>query len=309
MMPYCSSLFALLAIVTFLQSANACDLSADTIGEIMGVKTTTTADGVVRVGWPRKDVEVEIDGLRMRPFMGLGSWAAFKQTEHGAMVMGDTVVFEDEVNPAIDAAFANGLEVTGLHNHFFFDEPKVYFMHIGGEGCPDQLAKGVQAVWNAVKHVREKNPQPQEGFAGPRIASDGKLDTAQLAELIGTKGELQDDIYKITIGREAEMHGIKFGSSMGLTTWAAFAGTNSSAVVDGDFAMTAPEVQPVLQALRKADINIVALHNHMLGESPAYYFVHFWGKGEAAELARGLKDALAAQRQAASAEGKTSAPK
>lgn len=129
----------------------ACDLTAEKVAANTGAKVTTTPDGVIRIGWPRDDVRVTIDGVPMKPFAGLGSWAAFQKTEHGAMVMGDTVVFQDEVNPAIDAAFANGLEVTALHNHFFYDEPKVYFMHIGGEGCPDELAKGVKAVWDAVK--------------------------------------------------------------------------------------------------------------------------------------------------------------
>src|ERR1041385_3138636 len=126
--------------------ARACELSAEKVGKTIGSKATTTPDGVVRVGWPRGDVEVTVDGTVMRPFAGLGSWAAFQKTEHSVMLMGDTVVFQDEVNPAIDAAFANGIEITGLHNHFFFDEPKVYFMHIGGEGCPDKLAQGVKAV-------------------------------------------------------------------------------------------------------------------------------------------------------------------
>ncbi len=280
-------------------SLHACELKADKVGDIMGVAATTTADGVVRVGWPRNDLEVIVDGLRMKPFMGLGTWAAFQKTEHGAMVMGDTVVFEDEVNAAIDAAFEHGLEVTGLHNHFLFDEPKVYFMHIGGEGCPDELAKGVRAVRDAVKQVRSQAPKPERRFAG-ETPKAGDLDGDRIATIIGTKGSLEDGVYKVTIGREASMHGVKFGGSMGLTTWAAFTGTNELAAVDGDFAMTAAEVQPVLRALRKNRINIVALHNHMVNEEPAYYFVHFWGKGSVEALAGGLKEAIDAQATASS---------
>ncbi len=119
-------------------------LDADKIGTASGAKATTTPDGVVRIGWPRSDVAVKVDGMPLKPFAGLGSWAAFTPTKHGAMVMGDTVVFQDEVSPAMDAAFASGLEVTGLHNHFFYDEPKVYFMHIGGTGDPEKLATSVQ---------------------------------------------------------------------------------------------------------------------------------------------------------------------
>src|SRR5437870_4647507 len=117
-------------------------------------KATTTPDGVVRIGWSRTDVKVTVDGMAFSPAAGLGSWAAFTPAKHGAMVMGDTVVFQDEVTPAIDAAFAAGLEVTGLHNHFFYDEPKVYFMHIGGEGEPEKLAAAVKGVWDAIRKVR-----------------------------------------------------------------------------------------------------------------------------------------------------------
>lgn len=291
-----------LAFTVLFLSGSVCaaELSADRVGEIIGVKATTTSDGVVRVAWPRKDVQVDVDGVAMRPFMGLGSWAAFQKMDDGAMLMGDTVVFQDEVNPAIDAALANGLEVTALHNHFFYDEPKVYFMHIGGAGDAYQLARGVKAVWDAIKAVRMASPQPAKHFVG-ETTKPGKLDTDQLAAIVGKKGELQDDVYKITIGREAEMHGMKFGASSGLTTWAAFAGSDDLTVVDGDFAMTANEVQPVLKALRAADINIVALHNHMNGETPTIYFTHFWGKGKASNLARGLHDALSAQATATKA--------
>jgi hypothetical protein len=282
---------------SWVRFGEACNLEPEKIAEIMGVKATTTPDGVVRVGWPRNDVAVEVDGLAMRPFMGLGTWAAFQQDGKMSMVMGDTVCFEDEVNPAIDAAFEHGLEVTALHNHFFFDEPKVYFMHIGGTGCPDELAKGVRAVWDAVKEVRAAAPQPARKFPGDS-PSYGKLATDRLAEIVGAEGTLEDEVFKITIGRAAEMNETKFGGSMGLTTWAAFAGTDDAAVVDGDFAMTGNEVQPVLKALRQEGINIVALHNHMLGEEPAIYFTHFWGKGTAEKLAQGIRHALDAQAAA-----------
>ncbi len=294
-----TSIFVLL-LANSLCASNllyACDLQAEKVGEITGVKTTTTPDGVVRIGWPRKDVQVHVDGLSLKPFMGLGSWAAFQKTEHGAMVMGDTVVFEDEVNPAIDAAFEHGLEITALHNHFLFDKPKVYFMHISGEGCPNKLAEGVRAVWDAVKKVRSKSPQPATSFGGD-VPQSGELDGERIAEKVGTKGSLEDGVYKITISRQALMHGANFGGSMGLTTWAAFAGTNDYAAVDGDFAMTAVEVQPVLRALRRNGINIVALHNHMVSEEPAYYFVHFWGKGPPEKLANGFREAIDVQAAA-----------
>ncbi|OAI46964.1 hypothetical protein AYO44_01740 [Planctomycetaceae bacterium SCGC AG-212-F19] len=263
-----------------------------------GTKATTTKDGVVRIGWPRSDVAVKVDGMPLKPFAGLGSWAAFTPAgPHGAMVMGDTVVFQDEVTPAMDAAFANGLAVTGLHNHFFYDEPKVYFMHIGGQGEPEKLAGGVKAVWDAIKKVRTENPAPGMQFAGG-VPKEGKIDAAGIDKILGQASESQAGVVKVTIGREGTMHGTKVGGSMGLTTWAAFSGSDELAAVDGDFIMTAAEVQPVLKALRKANIHVVALHNHMVGEQPAFYFTHFWGKGAVKDLAVGLKSALDAQKQA-----------
>ncbi len=273
-------------------------LDAEKIGAAAGVKATTAPDGVVRVAWARTDVAVTVDGMPLKPFAGLGSWAAFTPTPHGAMVMGDTVVFQDEVSPAMDAAFAHGLEVTALHNHFFYDEPKVYFMHVGGTGEPEKLAAGVKAVWDAIKKVRAENPKPAAKFAGDAPKA-GTVTAAPVEKTLGHKSESQAGVVKVTIGREGTMHGVKVAGSMGLTTWAAFSGSDDLAAVDGDFIMTAAEVQPVLRALRKAGVHVVALHNHMAGEQPAFYFTHFWGKGKPEELARGLRSALDAQTAAA----------
>lgn len=269
-------------------------LDPDRIATAAGAKTTVTPDGVVRLAWARSDVPVTVDGMRLKPFAGLGSWAAFISAPQGAMVMGDTVVFQDEVTPAMDAAFAHGLEVTGLHNHFFYDDPKVYFMHIGGRGEPEKLASGIKAVWDAIKQVRATNASPGVAFQAIGPQADA-IEPKTVEEILGQKAQTQDGVVKITIGREGMMHGVKVGGSMGLTTWMAFSGGDTHAVVDGDFIMSAAEVQTVLRALRKADIHIVALHNHMIGEQPAYYFTHFWGKGPARDLARGLKSALDAQ--------------
>ena len=271
------------------------NLDPERITSASGTKATVTDDGVVRIAWPRKDVPVRVDGVALKPFAGLGSWAAFTKATHGAMVMGDTVVFQDEVTPAMDAAFAHGLEVTGLHNHFFYDEPKVYFMHVGGQGEPEKLAAGIKAVWDAVKKVRAADAKPAIAFEEIGPEAD-EADQKMIEEVLGHKGQAQDGVVKVTIGREGMMHGVRVGGSMGLTTWAAFSGGQAHAVVDGDFIMSAAEVQVVLRALRKAKIHIVALHNHMVGEQPAYYFTHFWGKGPARELAQGLRSALDAQK-------------
>ena len=299
-----------LAVVTVVGTFAALHLSAQpahrldaqAIGRAAGVKPTTAPDGVVRIGWPRTDVAVTVDGMPLKPFAGLGSWAAFTAAKDGAMVMGDTVVFQDEVSPAMDAAFAHGLEVTALHNHFFYDEPKVYFMHIGGTGDPGKLAAGVRAVWDAVKKVRADSAQPATRFAGGAPKA-GPLDAAVIEKAVGHKTETQAGVVKVTIGREGTMHGVKVGGSMGLTTWAAFSGSDDLAAVDGDFIMTAGEVQPVLRALRKAGIHVVALHNHMAGEQPAFHFAHFWGKGKAEDLAGSLRAALDVQAKAARGKG------
>lgn len=273
-------------------------LSAGAISEAAGTKASVTDDGVVRIGWSRDDVDVTVDGMEFPPAAGLGSWAAFMPTEHGAMVMGDTVVFQDEVSPAMDAAFAHGLEVTALHNHFFFDEPKVYFMHIGGHGDPRKLAVGVKAVWDAIKQVRKNNPQPVKRFGdGPIPKPDeGKIAAEPIQRITGLKPSVNPGgVVKISVGRESAMHGAKFGGSMGLTTWAAFSGSDELAAIDGDFAMTVDEVQPVLRAMRKNGLHVVALHNHMVGETPAYYFVHFWASGPVDKLAASFKAVLDAQ--------------
>jgi hypothetical protein len=300
---YASCLIVAVGGVGFLAFAqDHRKLDAEKIATASGSKATTTKDGVVRIAWARTDVAVTVDGMPLKPFAGLGSWAAFTPAPHGAMVMGDTVVFEDEVTPAMDAAFVGGLEVTGLHNHFFHDEPKVYFMHIGGQGEPEKLAAAVKGVWDAIKKVRAEHTKPETCFAGdaPR---EGKIDAEAIEKILGHKSETQQGVVKVTIGRDGAMHGVKVGGSMGLTTWAAFSGGDELAAVDGDFIMTAAEVQPVLRDLRKAGIHVVALHNHMIGEQPAFYFTHFWGKGPAQELAKGIKSALGAQQEAARGKG------
>lgn len=278
-------------------SADALDAKA--IAKAADTKTAVSGD-VVRIDWSRDDVPVTVDGLPFPPAAGLGSWAAFKPTGKGesAMVMGDTVVFQDEVDAAMDAAFAHGLDVTALHNHFFYDEPKVYFMHIGGHGSAPELASAVKAVWDAIKEVRAANAAPAKQFTGATPKPNGKIDAKRIEEIMGLDITTQSGgVIKISTGRTASMHGAKVGGSMGLTNWAAFSGSDDLAAMDGDFIMTAAEVQPVLKALRSANLHVVALHNHMIGEQPAYYFTHFWGKGPADEMAKGFKRALEVQEQ------------
>src|SRR5947208_3657039 len=163
--PVLGAAIILAGVGAYLTAADV-KLAAERIGRPAGAQASSSPDGVVRLAWAGADVPVTVDGMPLKPFAGLGSWAAFTPAPHGAMVMGDTVVFQDEVSPAMDAAFANGLEVTALHNHFFHDEPKVYFMHVGGSGEPEKLAAGVKAAWDAIKAVRDKHPGPANAFLG-----------------------------------------------------------------------------------------------------------------------------------------------
>ncbi|MCC6364296.1 MAG: DUF1259 domain-containing protein [Bryobacterales bacterium] len=256
----------------------------------------TEAEDTYKVSFPRTDVKFAVEGRPMPPFLGFSSWAAFTSSAHGGlMVMGDIVLLEDEVNPALSAALDAGLEVTALHNHFFYESPRVMYMHIGGNGSAGQLAPAVRKVLDAVKSVRAAASTPAPRFAGKAVSEKSSITAATLDTILGVKGETNNGMYKATIGRSASMHGAKVGKQMGVNTWAAFAGTDENALVDGDFAMTTDELQGVLKSLRKAGINIVAIHNHMTHEEPQYVFLHYWGKGPAAALARGLKSALDTQ--------------
>jgi hypothetical protein len=237
-------------------------------------------------------VKVFVEGWTMPPFMGLGTWAAFTETKDGAMVMGDTVLFEDEVNAAMAAAFDNGLHVTALHNHFFFDKPKVFFMHIEGEGSIEQLAGAVKKMYDAVKQVRAANQQPKESFGASALPEKSLISAEPLNKIFGVSGDANNGMVKFTFGRPATMHRVKIDNTMGVNTWAAFAGSDDNAVVDGDFAVTEDELQAVLKSLVKQKINIVAIHQHMTHEQPRIMFFHYWGRGRAKDLAESIKGAF-----------------
>jgi hypothetical protein len=208
------------------------------------------------------------------------------------MVMGDTVVFEDEVSSVMSAALDNGLSVTALHNHFFFDHPKVFFMHIGGEGTVDQLASAVRKVYDKIKEVRAANPQPKDSFGASSLPEKSSISPEPLNAVFGINADASNGMVKFTIGRPAKMHGVAIAKDMGVNTWASFAGSDDNAVIDGDFAVTEDELQPVLKSLRSANINIVAIHQHMTHENPRMMFLHYWGRGKATALASAVKAAL-----------------
>jgi hypothetical protein len=300
MEPEMKELLPIIAVVLGCSlSGPAFAVAMDTavIEQATGLKGTfSKEENVFKVSKPRSDIKIAVDAWTMPPFMGLTSWAAFTPAHDGqTMMMGDTVLLEDEVNPAMSAALDSGLEVTALHNHFFFDQPKVYFMHISGMGDPGKLAGAVKKVYDRIAEVRAAQPLPQEAFSGGKIAASNAISPEPLEKILATKGQAKDGMLKFVIGRSATMHGTAVGKEMGVNTWAAFAGSDDEAVVDGDFAMTEPELQPVLKAMRREGINIVAIHQHMTGEEPRILFLHYWAKGKAADLARSLKLALDAQ--------------
>jgi len=266
------------------------DLDTARIDQITGLKgKLNEKEGVYKVTFPRNDVKVAVDGWTMPPFMGLGTWAAFTATKDGAMVMGDTVLFEDEVNATMSAALDNGLNVTALHNHFFFDHPKVYFMHIEGEGPADKLAAAVRKVYDASKQIRAASPQPKDSFGNKSSPEKNSISAAPLNEVFERQGESKDGMVKFTVGRPAKMHDVTIDKDMGVNTWAAFAGSDDNAIVDGDFVVTEDELQPVLRSLLKDKINIVAIHQHMTHEQPRMMFFHYWGRGRAKDLANAIK--------------------
>ena len=293
-----SKMKKLLIIIAFCSAIipGASALDTAKIDNITGLKgKRNEKEGVYRIGFSRSDVAVAVDGSTMPPFMGLGTWAAFIQGVHTeAMVMGDTVLFEDEVNPVMSAAFDSGLSVTALHNHFFFDHPKVYFMHIEGEGTVEQLAGAVRKVYDKSKEIRAADPQPKDSFGGSASPEKNSISADPLNKIFGMTGETNNGMVKFAIGHPATMHGVKIDNAMGVNTWMAFAGSDDNAMVDGDFAVTEDELQSALKAIRVGGINIVAIHSHMTDERPRILFFHYWGRGPAKKLAEAIQGALLA---------------
>jgi len=250
---------------------------------------------VLKVNIPRNDLSVTVAGVKTPTPFGFGGWVAMTKGSDGDMnvLMGDLVLTQNEVNPVMSALLENGLEVTALHNHFFQDEPRVFFMHVHGHGTPADLARELKP---ALDLIGKSAPRPASTSGTAPAASAAKLDTAKIAQIVGTPGDQTVYVYKITIGRDdlklTDM-GAPINARMGLNTWAAFVGTNENAAIAGDVAMVASEVTPVLKALRKNGLDVVAIHHHMTQTEPSIFFLHYWGTGPAEKLATGFRSALA----------------
>ena len=243
---------------------------------------------VLKVNVPRNDLSVTVAGVRTPTPFGFGGWLALTKGQGMDVMMGDLVLTEDQVNPVMSALLDNGLDVTALHNHFFWDQPRVFYLHVHGHGAPMELAR-------KVKPALELIGRGAAPAAGPPAAAVPMLDDAGLAQVVGHVGERTGQVYKMTIGRDdltiTEM-GAPINARMGLNSWAAFVGTNNDAAIAGDVAMLAAEVTPVLKALRQHGLQVVAIHHHMTGAAPTIFFVHYWGTGPAATLAAGFRAAL-----------------
>ena len=288
-MPTAASLFAAVLTLALTAAANAQEIDWKKVDEALGRSGAVTGD-VHRYGFPRSDLQVTLDGVTIRPALALGGWAAFKPAHGGAMVMGDLVLLETEINPVMSKLIENGLEITAVHNHVLRGSPATFYMHIGGHGDPVKLAT---AIRTALAESKTPLTPPTPPASQPAI----DLDTAQLDRIIGAKGQANGGVYQMGVPRRAPIteNGVQIAPAgpMGVATAINFQPTGGGkAAITGDFVLTGEEVSPVIKALRTNGIEITAIHSHMLTEQPRLIFMHFWANDDALKLARGLRAAL-----------------
>jgi uncharacterized protein DUF1259 len=281
-------LAASLVAVSLSTAARSQDVDWQKVDDAMGRKAAVSGD-VHRYGFPRSDLSVTLDGVTIRPALALGGWVAFKPGHGGAMAMGDLVLLETEVNPVMLKLIEGGLEITAVHNHVLRANPATFYMHVGGRGDPVRMAAVIRDALSA-----SKTPlTAPAGGAPPPI----DLDTAQLDQIIGVKGQNNGGVYQFAVPRrdpvsEGGMQLAPVGP-MGVAEAIGFQPTGGGkAAITGDFVLTADEVNPVIKALRSNGIEVTALHSHMLDEQPRLFFCHFWANDDAVKLATGLRAAL-----------------
>ena len=284
-------ILAFVAILAMTQAANAQDVPADyqQVLKIVG-KSGDYKANVLKVNVPRNDLHMKVAGVALPTPFGFGGWFAMTKGEGGhEVLMGDLVLTQEEVNPVMSALLDHGLEVTALHNHFFWDEPRVFYMHVHGHGQAIDLANKIKPALDLIgKGAPAAAPASS---AAPKST----LDFTKIAKIVGHEGEQTGAVYKITVGRDdltVKDMGAVINARMGLNTWASFAGTDDEAAIAGDIAMLDTEVTPVLKALRSHRLDVVAIHHHMTNTQPMIIFLHYWGRGPANQLAEGFKAAL-----------------
>ncbi|MGZ3939659.1 MAG: DUF1259 domain-containing protein, partial [Flavisolibacter sp.] len=248
--------------------------------------------GEYKITIPQNDLSIEVDGFKIIPAMGLSTWIDFAPAQGGTMIMGDLVLTEADLKPVQREVISQGLTITAIHNHFVRNHPNVMYMHVGGSGSTEALAAKAKAVLDKIKESRGVDPAKGNASSG---TVDNSLNIAELDKILQYKGEMSKGVYKYTIGRpdvQLREHGIPVTTFMGFNTWAAFQGSPDHAAVAGDFTMTEDEVAPVIKTLVENGIEVVAVHNHMVHEQPRIFFLHYWGVGNAEQLAKGLRAAL-----------------
>lgn len=281
-----------LGISALSQITAAQEIPADyqQVLKIVG-KSGDYKSNVLKVNIPRNDLHMRVAGVALPTPFGFGGWFALTKGDGGHdVLMGDLVLTQEEVNPVMSALLDHGLEVTALHNHFFWDEPRVFYMHVHGHGQAADLASEIKPALDLIGHGAP-GPTASAGSAAPKST----IDSAKIAKIVGHEGEQTGAVYKITIGRDdlsVKEMGATINARMGLNTWAAFAGTDEDAAIAGDIAMLESEVTPVLKALRNNGLDVVAIHHHMTSTKPMIIFLHYWGRGPADKLATGFKAAL-----------------
>jgi hypothetical protein len=286
--------FAALALaasaVTLATAAEPTWMNA--VGDALGKKGTAQAEGVYRVGLPRTDLKVTLDGVDIKPALALGSWLAFAKVGNEGVVMGDLVLLQSEVNPVMKKLEESGIEITALHNHLLRNEPFTLYMHVLGHGDPVKLAT---ALHGALSESKTPFQDAASGTA-PSTTPPIDLDTAMIDRALGHKGTVSGGVYQVNIARAEHIEdaGMNVPQAMGSAIGINFQPTGGGkAAITGDFVLTAREVNPVLKALRENGIEVTALHNHMLNDQPRLFFMHFWANDDVNRLANGLKIALA----------------